>query len=176
ASLVLSHGMRILARNRPASELLLADIGISEDAAEVVQIQDKTAASNLVRAVERASWPIGLDRHEEAKSEFLLGQSSAAKRIVVTVSPVFQKPVWHTRDDLAVAFVRLVNVGVLKRENRLHRLQQLFGLTLAEMEISSDIAAGISISEIASRRQVSPATVRVQMKSIFEKVGVKRQS
>lgn len=55
-------------------------------------------------------------------------------------------------------------------------LGELFGLTQAEAEIASLIADGFEIADIASRRKVVADTVRVQMKSIFRKLDINRQS
>lgn len=51
-----------------------------------------------------------------------------------------------------------------------------FGLTAAEVRVVSRMAHGASIGEIADRNGVRPATVRSQLKSIFLKTGMRRQS
>lgn len=51
-----------------------------------------------------------------------------------------------------------------------------FGLTAAEVRVVSRMAQGASIGEIAERNGVRPATVRSQLKSIFLKTGIRRQS
>ncbi|MGF3025877.1 helix-turn-helix transcriptional regulator [Methylobacterium aquaticum] len=55
-------------------------------------------------------------------------------------------------------------------------IRGLFDLTPAESKIARDIATGMSIPEIALRHGLSGHTVRTQVKAIFSKTGVHRQS
>ena len=55
-------------------------------------------------------------------------------------------------------------------------LTSLFGLTPAERLLAAELGSGTNLADIASRRAVSMGTVRSQLKSIFGKVGVTRQS
>ncbi len=55
------------------------------------------------------------------------------------------------------------------------QLRNAYRLTEAEAEIAVLIGDGHEIPTIAERREVSPETVRVQLKSIFRKMGVSRQ-
>jgi DNA-binding CsgD family transcriptional regulator len=55
-------------------------------------------------------------------------------------------------------------------------LQELFGLTAAEAAIASALAAGNSLSEIASSTRISPHTARVHLRSIFAKTCTSRQA
>lgn len=55
-------------------------------------------------------------------------------------------------------------------------LSSKFGLTAAETRVVVRMAEGASIGEIAGRHGVRPATVRSQLKSIFLKTGMHRQS
>ncbi len=52
----------------------------------------------------------------------------------------------------------------------------LFDLTPAESKIAQDIARGMNVPEISSTYSISPNTIKTQMKSIFLKTGVNRQS
>ena len=54
-------------------------------------------------------------------------------------------------------------------------LRALFDLAPAEAEIASDLAAGISVAEIAVRRRSTVQTVRSHLKSIMHKTGCGRQ-
>jgi DNA-binding CsgD family transcriptional regulator len=55
-------------------------------------------------------------------------------------------------------------------------LADLFGLTQAESRLVQCLLQGISPSQYASRQELSPNTVRNQLKSVFEKTDVRRQS
>lgn len=55
-------------------------------------------------------------------------------------------------------------------------LRALFQLSSSEAEVATLIARGFTVREIANRRGVADETVRVQIKSLFRKMEVKRQS
>ncbi|MBO9099388.1 LuxR family transcriptional regulator [Rhizobium sp. K1/93] len=55
-------------------------------------------------------------------------------------------------------------------------LMGLYDLTPAESEVAREIAAGRDVNSIAKLRGVSTGTIRVQLHSIFEKTGARRQS
>jgi DNA-binding CsgD family transcriptional regulator len=56
------------------------------------------------------------------------------------------------------------------------RLSMAFGLTAAEAQLTAAIAAGGTIASIAAGRQVTEATVRTHLESVFAKTGARRQS
>jgi DNA-binding CsgD family transcriptional regulator len=56
------------------------------------------------------------------------------------------------------------------------RLSALFGLTAAEARLWADLAAGLTLADIAGHRRVSVNTLRVQLAGVFNKVGVHRQA
>ncbi len=51
-----------------------------------------------------------------------------------------------------------------------------FGLTPAEARVATAIAEGASPDEVAADRGVSLATVRTQLRGVFDKLGVRRQA
>jgi len=55
-------------------------------------------------------------------------------------------------------------------------IQQFFGLTKTESMVTSLLAQGIGVEEIASRLGVSVYTVRTHIRSIFKKTGVSKQT
>ena len=55
-------------------------------------------------------------------------------------------------------------------------LSQIFGLTTAEIKLAQRIAGGLSPKEAADELRVSYETARTQLKAIFQKTGVHRQS
>jgi DNA-binding CsgD family transcriptional regulator len=55
-------------------------------------------------------------------------------------------------------------------------LRQGYRLSPAEIDVVQSLRLGLSPAQIAEQREVSIGTVRMQLKSIFRKVGVSRQS
>ncbi|HVZ43368.1 MAG TPA: helix-turn-helix transcriptional regulator [Ramlibacter sp.] len=55
-------------------------------------------------------------------------------------------------------------------------LRGMFGLTGAEVRLAHGFAEGLSILEVAQRHRIKVETVRGQLKSLFAKLGVRRQS
>jgi DNA-binding CsgD family transcriptional regulator len=55
-------------------------------------------------------------------------------------------------------------------------LHQLYKLTTAEARVAFAIASGQTPLEIAEAAATSAGTVRTQLKSIFAKMGISRQS
>ncbi len=60
-------------------------------------------------------------------------------------------------------------------ESQIEKLQRLYGLTLAEAEVLSLIAAGQKTRDIAEQSNRSVETVRSHVKSIMSKTGTNRQ-
>ena len=55
-------------------------------------------------------------------------------------------------------------------------LQAAYRLAPAEAQVAVGIASGLTVEEIARNRGVAVATVRVQLRAVFEKMGVRRQA
>jgi DNA-binding CsgD family transcriptional regulator len=55
-------------------------------------------------------------------------------------------------------------------------LQHVYGLTPAEIQIASAIAEGQTVKGYAERRRISRNTAASQLKRVFDKTGLKRQS
>jgi DNA-binding CsgD family transcriptional regulator len=56
------------------------------------------------------------------------------------------------------------------------RLGALFGLTPAERRVAAALAENVTPADVAEQQEVSVATVRTQVQSIFAKLGVRRQA
>jgi DNA-binding CsgD family transcriptional regulator len=55
-------------------------------------------------------------------------------------------------------------------------LKSAFGLTAAEARLANRLSAGEALERVADELQISKETVRNQLKSVFQKTGVHRQS
>lgn len=72
----------------------------------------------------------------------------------------------------------LVRLRILRPAANLNpeRLRALFGLSPAEARVAVAVAAGAGLPEIAGQLDVTHATVRSQLRAVFEKTGTRRQS
>jgi DNA-binding CsgD family transcriptional regulator len=55
-------------------------------------------------------------------------------------------------------------------------LADVFGLTRAESRAAASLAAGLTPAEIAERHRITVQTVRKQLKAVYSKMGIRRQS
>ncbi len=95
----------------------------------------------------------------------------------VTVSPLEQAIGAPSRSKNAVprALV-LIPRGRPDGRSVAQRVRQLYGLTETEARVMAALTLGETVYEIAIEHKVRASTVRAQVRSIFEKTGVNRQS
>jgi DNA-binding CsgD family transcriptional regulator len=91
------------------------------------------------------------------------------------VSPVGQR---HSYDGLArraaaILFLVDPDEAAVPLDDR---LRALYSLTAAEARVAGAVAAGQSAADISDRFGVSRETARSQIKSVFDKAGVRSQS
>lgn len=101
-------------------------------------------------------------------------RSTSNGQTPLLVTPLLSPASESTIPD-AVAMVFL-GKPKLARGTSLTLLQNLYGLTRAEAEITQLLADGLSLEEAAERRTVTLNTARSQLKRVFSKTGAKRQS
>jgi DNA-binding CsgD family transcriptional regulator len=107
----------------------------------------------------------------------LLPLSSASKEVYeVTVSPLEAG-----REEATPAAGAPLALVVIARprpdpQRIVQRARRLYGLTDAEARVMAALTMGETVEGIASAHGVRTSTVRAQVRSIFEKTGVNRQS
>jgi DNA-binding CsgD family transcriptional regulator len=126
------------------------------------------ADRELQEAITRAAAP---DIRAAPKgSSILLWDADGAEFMVADISPLPRG-----KGSFGLAAQVVVTLGE-RRTPRPTQLLTRLGLTESEAEVASAMAAGRSPAEIAIAREVSLGTVRAQTKSIYAKLGVRRQS
>jgi len=75
-------------------------------------------------------------------------------------------------DGALVSIIDLFNTKEIKTE----RLTTLYSLTAVEQQVCSFVVQGLSRTEIAERREVSPQTVKTQISSIYTKLQVRTRT
>lgn len=104
----------------------------------------------------------------------LRGRDSATE-LRVLVCPLAETTSLAAPWQRALALVVVHQIGAI-RPSVDDLLRQLFHLTDAEARVARLVAEGLSPIEISDRLQLSSNTVRTQLKSAFQKVGVHRQA
>jgi DNA-binding NarL/FixJ family response regulator len=95
----------------------------------------------------------------------------------VTVSPLEQAIGAPSPSNNAVPLAAvLIPTARLDGRSVAQRARQLYGLTEAEARVMAALTLGETVNDIAVEHGVRASTVRAQVRSIFEKTGVNRQS
>lgn len=113
----------------------------------------------------------GTSRGKEA-SPIVIEQASLRPLVVEAVSVGGIVSAISTRAR-SILLLTDLNERQIPRDER---LQMTFGLTRAEAKLASALAAGTDLRGAADMKSVSYETARVQLKAIFQKTGVQRQS
>lgn len=87
-------------------------------------------------------------------------------------------PLPHTANAFGFEPRALVVARLRQRDESATRLllQAAYRLTAAEADVALQLADGIPIEDISRQRGVAVSTVRVQVRTLFAKLGVRRQS
>jgi len=160
----------------PGGRILAANDLLEAMAPEVVQprpsrigLASPTADAQLAQALERMSRP-----HEySAVQSIPIPARDEHPPCLVHLYPVRR----NARDLFSGAStVLLVTPVRLKEVPSASVIQGLFDLTAAEARVARGIGEGLTVEQLSRRDQVSLATVRNQLRSVFDKTGMKRQA
>ena len=86
---------------------------------------------------------------------------------------------WPRHPEIALAFVAIISPLEYFEEpspDWLRMMRDLFGLSPAEARIASLVGQGLAVPEIGDRLSIGAGTVRNQLKAVFAKGGVARQT
>jgi DNA-binding CsgD family transcriptional regulator/PAS domain-containing protein len=163
--LILEGDARLVFANQAAQRLL--------DAADGIKLTD-----GRVVAAHRA------DQADFAALLKPMNSSNGTGIIVALKRPRHQRPLLvqamplrkNARWDGAGRMVLLIDSRVARKPPPPEKLAELYDLTPAEARLWANLAAGATLAEIAARHRVSVNTLRVQLGSLFQKVGVHRQA
>lgn len=100
------------------------------------------------------------------------GTDEGAAPIVLDVMPLPRKTLEITGRQRVVIVARGARGGESRKATI---LQRVYGLTAAETDIALQLSQAKTTETIAQERQVAVGTVRVQIKNLLAKLGVKRQ-
>lgn len=162
----LSARRRVLAANAAGRTAMAAGLGSAEAGAEIA-LTDPANADALVRAFDQARQRDGqvilrLDRGEDEGPCFAVLAPARAVAGIAAGLP----------DDALV----LVFPAAEAAQRLWVSVRESFGLTAAEARLARKLHEGRSLAEAAEALGVSINTVRNQLRAVFDKMGLARQS
>ncbi|CAN5739607.1 hypothetical protein BH11PSE1_BH11PSE1_29760 [soil metagenome] len=168
--IVLSSRRKALAANSLAQEMMGAGLGRLEIGA-ALGFDDPGNAEALIRALDQCRAQasgqtiLRLDRGEDDGPCFAYVAPARALPSVAAIEVA--------DDDHAYALI----FPAVEETGRLwSSIRESFGLTPAELRLARKLRDGRSLKEAADELEVSVNTLRNQLRAIFDKMGLKRQS
>lgn len=158
---------RIRFRNAAAEALLRAGDALVERNGRLV-LNDSPTQVALERLLSAAA-----TRSLDTVAGGSLHVSVAGRSLVVTVLPAHARAVLGSGP--LVALLSIIDLQAAPKSRSLI-LSQLFGLTPAENRVVMFLLEGLDPSAIAARTGTTAGTVRFQLKAVYRKLGVTRQS
>lgn len=163
-------GGRVASMSAAAEELVSAGVHLRLRDRRLGAAIDRDSR-RLAEAVARASSP-QVSITERRHTTLALAHADGGDPLIVEIAPFpdqAQALGFTPRCIAVVRNARDADAGAA------HLIHDFYGLTQAEAEVGIGVARGLPVAEIARRRHVSPGTVRNQIKTLFLKMGVKRQ-
>ena len=168
AVVLVDKNLKLLYINQLAEQILRAhgEVSIAQGQLRGTAVADH---ENLASVVQRAAARGQLQPPDEVTSELCTIRSSTdERRVILVATPV--------PADGAVTVALLVFESPGYRPVSAQVLQQIYGLTPAEIVLVQALASGFSLEEAAHHIGIAVNTARTHLKHIFIKTGAKRQS
>jgi len=167
---IVDKNLRVIANNDALLNICRQNDGVSI-LQDTLQLSDLSSRAVLRRELTHALNPLELPGARGAEG-ISANRESGRKSYQLFILPLRRRTTLRNR--------RLCLLLVVDPEGCRHvppgLLRDAFGLTAAEAEVSSLLALGYDVSEIALRRQSTKETVRSQIKSALRKSGTRRQA
>ena len=140
-----------------------------------LKIANAKENANLRETIEAT---INIDPDDSWKQSVAIGvtHKDATAPLPILVTPMHAHLVTADLDYEGARVAVFLSDPDLKQPISVESLISVYGMTPAEAQVSIALANGHSIDEIASRSHHSTHTIRSQLKSVFKKTGVSRQS
>jgi DNA-binding CsgD family transcriptional regulator len=172
AMFVLASDGEVMFMNEAAEAVLAAGEGLCLDERRLRSLS-RSANPTLQRLIASAVETF-LGTGTGGGGSMRLPRPSGRRDYAVLVAPLsVQKTVFADKHPAAAVFV---TDPEKEQDISAARLQDLHGLTPAEARVGAAVVGGRTVKEIARAQGTSLNTVRSQLKSVFDKLGVHRQS
>ena len=170
AVFILNADNKILERSNQAETMI--EKGVVSPKDEYFRLGIKRYQARFIEILEVAkqSTSVIMDFNESGSQFARMESGGVAYQIKV-------EP-WQRINSLG--FMESGTIVTLKKEecvaNPPKHIAQLYGLTHTESEVASLLCQGISVKEISSQKQVKESTVNFHLKSIYQKLGIRRNT
>jgi len=167
-AIVLDHDKRVVELNDEARKFLGSCIRIVDGRLGGI---DRGSNEHFQSLIAAAVQPQGGE--SAGQDSFVLLPGLGARPVIAYASPIPS-----VRDD-EVAVLGTIILLVSQdahREPNTKLLEALFALTPAEMRLAVALARGLDLQSIAQTHKTAIGTLRVHLKSIFEKTNTSRQA
>jgi DNA-binding CsgD family transcriptional regulator len=158
----------VLAANEGAHELFRTEPDVTLRGNRLF-VRDEQAAKDI-------EYQIGILSASDCDTTRLppvAARTSTSRPVMISTIPV---PIAAANSFMGARAILIFRRPDPNRHLSRSTVARLFGLTVAEARIAQGIYAGLGLEEIAERQNVSVATVRNQLKSIFSKTDTHRQA
>ncbi|MEO0883849.1 MAG: hypothetical protein AAFY34_14120 [Pseudomonadota bacterium] len=167
AAFLIDTDRKVHWQNGAGSDLLKDHIGLDAQSG-YLSVQETTADARLADAARDV-----LDRKLATTPSRFITFRAENQTLELEVVPATM-PRGSLIGAVALVLVMVRRRGLSDAVSK--RLRNEYGLTEAESSLAVMMAEGIGIDEAAERRELSPHTVRTQLRSIFSKTGVSKQT
>lgn len=170
--IVLPSG-EIVLKNSSAKNIIWADEGLRVDYKKHLIARKSELNEKLQLAITTAC-DVSLENQMGSSNTMLVPKLSSADGYIIDIAPLKD-----TNNELGTrikgAMVTVIDPDYGHKLN-LEGLKQLYKLSEAEASVTESLIHGRTYSEIADIRNVSPETIKTQVKSIFNKTGANSRS
>ncbi len=137
----------------------------------ITEAKQDQQLKSLIRDVANSPW----EKAGEHVSFFKIGEKGMDSPVSLLVTPDPYPPVHFDRQVENCAAIFIASASVKQRIEK-SALQTIFNLSPAEARLAALLAGGMSLNQAADQSCISKNTAKVQLKSIFLKMGVNRQA
>lgn len=167
--LVIDRSMGVLLQNAAARQVLAhaAPLLVREGTLTCSLAADRDALMQAMRSLELQDSPL-------QRRAVRVGRTPAALSLLVSVLEPGESIGLPGAGRLFLVVLHTANQQLPAADPLM--LAESFSLTPAEARVAVRLAEGKVVKEIAQEHQIAVATVRSQVKAIFQKTGVRRQA
>lgn len=167
AFIVNANGI-VYRQNACAGELLASSPAVRATGSRL-RFSDRIVCAKLEGALRKAT-------QAAPRSSLFQLRPSASEVNEVNVSPLEPASAPDANETPPLALVVIARTRPDSQERIARRVRQLYGLTEAEAGVMAALTLGQTVERIAVAHGVCISTVRAQVRSIFEKTGIHRQT